>query len=112
MPVCPICGKDLAYPDSPGHINSKFHQDALAKLESEKAAPKAAPKKEEPKPEPKKEEPKPAPKAAPKAQPKKEEPKPAPKAEPKKEKPPKEKKEKAGKSSFKDRLVNISKRLR
>lgn len=29
MPVCEICGKELAYPKSKGHINSKFHQDAL-----------------------------------------------------------------------------------
>jgi len=28
MPKCPICGKILKKPDSPSHINSKFHQEA------------------------------------------------------------------------------------
>ena len=37
MPKCKICGKDLANPNSSGHIASKFHQDAL-KNSSEEVA--------------------------------------------------------------------------
>lgn len=98
MPKCEICGKEMANPDSLGHINSKFHQDALLggkavdiNLEPVKV-PKPAPKKEEPKPvlnkvEPKKEEPKPTPRQEVKkvevkpSEPKKEPPKPEPKKE-------------------------------
>ena len=31
MPECPVCGRDLKNPDSPGHLNSKFHLEALKK---------------------------------------------------------------------------------
>ncbi len=31
MPKCPICGKVLRNPDSPSHINSKFHREAVEK---------------------------------------------------------------------------------
>lgn len=59
MPKCKICGKELANPDDPRHINSKYHQDALKKLEEkkkkeqQKAKPKPKPKPKEKKTEPK-----------------------------------------------------------
>jgi hypothetical protein len=31
MPKCPICGKEIKNPNSPSHINSKFHQVMLKK---------------------------------------------------------------------------------
>ena len=104
MPKCEICGKEMANPDSLGHINSKFHQDALLggkavdiNLEPVKV-PQPAPKKEEPKPVLKKvksnkEEPKPTPKKETKpvevkpSEPTKEPLKPEPKKEVPKEKP-------------------------
>ena len=29
MPKCPICGKVLKNPNSPAHINSKYHQEQI-----------------------------------------------------------------------------------
>lgn len=49
MPKCEICGKELKDPKSASHINSKYHQEALKKLEAEKEK-----KKNEPKSKPKK----------------------------------------------------------
>jgi hypothetical protein len=31
MPICQICGKELKNPKSKGHVNSKFHKNALKK---------------------------------------------------------------------------------
>lgn len=89
MPKCNICGKEVANPKSKAHVESKYHQDALKKLEAEKkkSAPKAKPAA--------KPQPKPAPKPAAKPQPK---PATKPKQEVKeksKEKPKKEEKKKA-----------------
>lgn len=108
MPKCEICGKEIANPDSPGHINSKFHQDALQALQTAekkpapKEEPKPEPKKEEAKPEPKKEEPNPTPKKEEKPQEAKPT-KPAPKKEdkPKQPKKPKEKKGEGAMASLK-----------
>jgi len=44
MPKCEICGKVLKNPSSAGHINSKYHQDALKK--GGEAAPKEVAKTE------------------------------------------------------------------
>ena len=38
MPKCEICGKELANPNSQGHINSKFHQEAIATHDDEVAS--------------------------------------------------------------------------
>ncbi len=46
MPKCLICGKELENPDSLSHINSKFHQNALKKLNDLKDIPKKSNQKE------------------------------------------------------------------
>ena len=36
MPICKICGKELKNPESPRHINSKYHQKKLKELKAKK----------------------------------------------------------------------------
>lgn len=52
MVKCPICGKEIANPNAPSHVNSKYHQEALKVSIS---APKSVDKKGVLKPIPKKE---------------------------------------------------------